>query len=77
LFRGLFASVERAAPAALADWERQSGGGPLRVLPYAGGVAIALPLQRAPLRASRVRPSDAEELARQLAFYLFVAAAAR
>jgi hypothetical protein len=77
VFRGLFASSERTASPPLADLERRRLGAPLRVLAYDGGVALALELPRAPFRASRVRPSDPEELARLVAFYAFVAESAR
>jgi len=76
LFRGLFATSERNPQASPADLERQLGA-PLRLLAYDGGVALALPLPRAPFRASRVRPSDPEQLARLLAFYVLVAESAR
>jgi len=81
LFRGLFASIEqpKQAPfreAALSELQRQLGA-PLRVHSYAGGVALALPLARPPLRPPRVRPSDPEELAQQAVFYALVALTAR
>lgn len=81
LFRGLYASIEQPgqAPlrdAALSELERQLGA-PLRVFSYAGGVALALPFARAPLRPPRVRPSDPEELAQQAVFYALVALTAR